>query len=145
MGKTKSKNQHVVPHDGAWAVKGEGNSRVTSVHSTQREAINTARDIARNQRSEILIHGRDGQIRERDSAGHDPFPPRDRGTSGSRSSNQSHLSALRGESGSRRQSGESRRILFPVTPSTTGEEAIKRAVSEVVYASQDSSRSESRG
>jgi hypothetical protein len=24
---------------------------------------------------ELLIHGRNGQIRERDSHGHDPFPP----------------------------------------------------------------------
>ncbi len=70
------KNQHVVPHDGAWAVRGAGNSRATSVHDTQAEAINVAREIARNQQSELLIHGRDGQIRERDSFGNDPFPPK---------------------------------------------------------------------
>ena len=33
------KNQHVVPHNDNWAVKGAGNSKATSVHSTQREAI----------------------------------------------------------------------------------------------------------
>lgn len=70
------KNQHVVPYDGAWAVRGAGNSRATSVHDTQAEAINAAREIARNQQSELLIHGRDGQIRERDSFGNDPFPPK---------------------------------------------------------------------
>ena len=69
--------QHVVPHPDGWAVRGEGNSRATSVHDTQREAINVAREIARNQGGELLIHGRDGQIRERDSAGNnDPYPPR---------------------------------------------------------------------
>jgi len=69
-------NQHVVPHDGKWAVRGEGNDRVTSIHSTQREAINAARETARNQRVELLIHGTDGKIRERDSYGHDPYPPK---------------------------------------------------------------------
>ncbi len=33
------KNQHVVPHNGEWAVRGEGNERVTSTHRTQQEAI----------------------------------------------------------------------------------------------------------
>lgn len=69
------KNQHVVTHPDGWAVKGEGNERATSVHSTQAEAIEAARAIARNQQSELLIHGRNGQIRERDSYGNDPFPP----------------------------------------------------------------------
>ncbi len=71
-----NKNQHVVPHDNGWAVRGAGNDRVTSTHNTQAEAIERARDIARNNQSEILIHGRNGQIRDRDSYGKDPFPPK---------------------------------------------------------------------
>lgn len=70
------KNQHVVPHEGGWAVRGKGNSRATSVHQTQAEAIADATQIATNQQSEVLIHGRDGQIRERNSHGHDPYPPK---------------------------------------------------------------------
>lgn len=70
------KNQHVVPHEGGWAVRGANNERVTSVHGTQAEAISRAREIAQNQQSEMLIHGRNGQIRERDSFGNDPFPPK---------------------------------------------------------------------
>lgn len=70
------KNQHVVPHEGGWAIKGAGNDRATAVHGTQAEAIQHAREIARSNKSEILIHGRDGQIRERDSYGNDPFPPK---------------------------------------------------------------------
>ena len=70
-------DQHVVPHDDAWAVRGEGNSRVTSVHDSQQEAIDVAREIARNQGGELIIHGRDGRIRRRDSSGgRDSFPPR---------------------------------------------------------------------
>lgn len=71
-----NKNQHVVPHADRWAVQGAGNNRATSVHNTQAEAINRAREIAKNNQSEILIHGRNGQIRERDSYGNDPFPPK---------------------------------------------------------------------
>lgn len=70
------KSQHVVPHGNEWAVRGAGNSRVTRITSTQREAINIARTISRNQGSELLIHGKDGRIRERDSHGRDPFPPK---------------------------------------------------------------------
>ena len=58
----KGKNQHVVPHGSEWAVRGAGNSRVTRITSTQSE--------------ELLIPGRDGRIRARDSHGNDPFPPK---------------------------------------------------------------------
>lgn len=71
-------NQHVVQRDDGWAVRGEGNERDTSHHPTQGDAIGAARDIAINQRSEVVIHGRDGKIRDKDSYGNDPYPPRDR-------------------------------------------------------------------
>lgn len=69
------KNQHVVPKGKQWGVKGAGNSKCTSVHKTQGEAIDAAREIAKNQQSEMLIHGRNGRIREKNSYGNDPFPP----------------------------------------------------------------------
>lgn len=72
-----SKRQHVVPHGGRWAVRGEGNERVTSVHDTQAEAIEAARRIATHQRGEVVIHGSDGRIRDSDSYGRDPCPPKD--------------------------------------------------------------------
>lgn len=71
-----SKNQHVVPHKDGWAVKGEGSQRASSVHNTQQSAIDTARSIAKDQGSELLIHGKNGQIRARDSHGKDPYPPK---------------------------------------------------------------------
>lgn len=70
------KNQHVVPHNGRWGIKGEGNTKVTSTFETQVEAIAKAREISRNQQSELFIHGADGRIRERDSHGNDPCLPR---------------------------------------------------------------------
>ena len=70
------KNQHVVPRGDAWAVKGAGNTRATSIHSTQREATAAGRAIAERQGSELVIHRPDGRIRDKDSHGHDPFPPK---------------------------------------------------------------------
>lgn len=70
------KNQHAVPRDDAWAVRGAGNSRDTSQHRTQAEAVRAAREIAINQKSEVLIHGTKGRIRARNSYGNDPYPPK---------------------------------------------------------------------
>jgi uncharacterized protein YdaT len=70
------KNQHVVPHGNQWAVKGEKNERATKIVDTQTEAIKIARDIAINQKSELVIHRPNGQIRDKDSHGNDKFPPR---------------------------------------------------------------------
>ncbi|MFV2045520.1 MAG: DUF2188 domain-containing protein [Anaerolineales bacterium] len=70
------KNQHVVQRDDGWAVRGEGNGKDTSHHPTQKEAMEAAREIAIRQKSELLIHGRDGKIRERNSYGGDPHPPK---------------------------------------------------------------------
>lgn len=73
---SKGKNQHVVPQNGDWAVKGEGNQKATKVVETQKEAIEIAKEIAKNQESELLIHGKNGQIRDRNSYGNDPYPPK---------------------------------------------------------------------
>jgi hypothetical protein len=71
------KNQHVTPRpDGHWQVKGAGNSKATAVTDTQREAIQIVIDIATNQCSEVVIHGQNGQIRQKSSYGNDPFPPK---------------------------------------------------------------------
>lgn len=70
------RNQHIVPHENGWAVRGAGSQRATSVHATQQQAIDAGRSISQNQGSELLIHGRNGQIRARDSHGNDPYPPK---------------------------------------------------------------------
>ena len=68
------KNQHVAPHPRGWAVKGARNQRASSIHQTQRKAISAARETAIRQKSEMLIHGQNGQIRARNTYGSDPFP-----------------------------------------------------------------------
>lgn len=71
------KNQHVTPHpSGGWQVKGAGNKRATIRTDTQAQAISLGRSIAKTQGSELVIHRPNGQIREKDSHGRDPFPPR---------------------------------------------------------------------
>ncbi len=72
------KNQHVVKRGDGWAIRGAGNSKDTSHHETQSQAINRAREIAQNQKSEVVIHRADGKIRDKDSYGNDPLPPRDK-------------------------------------------------------------------
>jgi len=72
------KNQHVVPHGNDWAVKGAGNEKATKLVATQAEAIKIAREIAINQKSEVVIHRPDGTIRDKDSYGNDPCPPIDK-------------------------------------------------------------------
>ncbi len=65
-------NQHVIKHLDGWQVKGSGNSRATGVFNTQKKAFERAREIAINQKAEVLIHGKDGKIREKKSYGNDP-------------------------------------------------------------------------
>jgi len=65
--KDSQKHQHVVPHEDGWAVRGEGNQRVTASYKYQDDAIDRARDIAMNYKSDVIIHGRDGRIRDRRS------------------------------------------------------------------------------
>ena len=75
MSKSK-KNFHVVRLGKSWSVKNSG--RVLSSHNTQKNAEKSAAIRAKRTRSEVVIHGRDGRIRSKDSYGNDPFPPRDK-------------------------------------------------------------------
>lgn len=69
---------HVVPQGNEWAVRREGADRATSLHETQGGAIQAGRGLAQNSASELVIHRPNGQIRDSDSYGHDPNPPKDR-------------------------------------------------------------------
>ena len=72
-----SKNYHVTPHPhGGWQVKGEKNQRATAIKNTQTQAIKIAREITKQQSSELIIHRPNGRIRSKDSHGHDPYPPK---------------------------------------------------------------------
>ncbi|MBK8553454.1 MAG: DUF2188 domain-containing protein [Ignavibacteria bacterium] len=73
----KKKNVHIVPAKG-WGVKKEGNKRNTFIALTKSQAIEIGRKIAKKEKSELIIHNRDGRISDKDSFGNDPFPARDK-------------------------------------------------------------------
>ncbi len=58
-------HQHVVPYKDAWAVRREGNKRITSKHRRQDTAINKAKRLARKYKADVIIHREDGTIRDR--------------------------------------------------------------------------------
>lgn len=75
---TRKRDIHVVPHpDGGWATRKEGADRAGSRHGTQTDALDRARDQARREGVEVVIHRPDGRIRDSDSYGNDPHPPKD--------------------------------------------------------------------
>lgn len=106
--KANSENLHVVPRIDGWAVRSEGSIRATSIHSSQREAIHAARKVAKKTAAQLVIHGRDGRIRERDSYASDPLPPK-----------------------------EPRKILYPSSTPNTNREAIRRAVNEAIQETRE--------
>jgi len=74
-----SKSHHVIPTiDGAWGVKKYGAGRASKVFPTQAAAVSWGRKQSIKDRSELVIHGRDGMIIEKDSYGRDPHSARDR-------------------------------------------------------------------
>ncbi len=58
-------HQHVVPYEEDWAVRREGNKRITSKHRKQSTAIKKAKAIARKHKADVIIHRANGTIRER--------------------------------------------------------------------------------
>lgn len=71
------KNIHVVSNpQGGWSTKQENAERSSGNFRTQREAIDRAIEIAKNNKQEVAIHGIDGKIRQKNSYGNDPYPPK---------------------------------------------------------------------
>jgi len=75
---SKKRDIHVVPHVQGWATKKEGSQRAGSVSDSQKAAIERAREQAKREHVEVVIHRKDGTIRDSDSYGNDPNPPKDK-------------------------------------------------------------------
>ena len=58
-------HQHVVTYKNSWAVRREGNKRITSKHKLQATAINKAKRLALKYKADVIIHREDGTIRDR--------------------------------------------------------------------------------
>ena len=61
---------HVVPQGDGWALEVAGDERES--FDTQDEAIRRGRRLAALEHGELVIHGKFGRIREKDSHWHDP-------------------------------------------------------------------------
>jgi hypothetical protein len=65
------------PHPGGgWQNKIEGNERASNISLTKAAAQAKGREMAIARKTEHKIQNQNGQIRERNSYGNDPFPPR---------------------------------------------------------------------
>ncbi len=70
------KQIHITPHEKGWQVTKPGNSKASKVCSTQKECIEYGTKEAKRTKAELFIHNKQGEIRERNSYGRDPFPPK---------------------------------------------------------------------
>lgn len=75
-GSKQGPNVWVVHRGGRFSIKEEGSREYLIPPVPQRLAVAIARQIARANRSELIVQGENGRIRVRDSHGADPFPPR---------------------------------------------------------------------
>jgi hypothetical protein len=73
----EQRDVHVVPSEGGWTVRREGATRAARKFDTQADAIKWARQSAAKEQTDLVVHGRDGRIRSKDSFGSDPTPPKD--------------------------------------------------------------------
>lgn len=68
---------HVVPNPKrGWDIKKGGSDRSSGHYDTKKQAVDKAREISRNQKTELKIHNKDGKISQSDSHGNDPYPPK---------------------------------------------------------------------
>lgn len=72
----KSDSHHVTHIDQGWSLVRDGAQRRTGIYKTKKEAIDHGRVVSRNQKTELVIHNRNGRIAQKDSHGNDPFPPK---------------------------------------------------------------------
>ena len=72
------KSTHVVPNKdkGGWDIKQSGGQRSSGHFDRKTDAVSRARQISKNQETELVVHNKDGKIGKKDSHGGDPFPPK---------------------------------------------------------------------
>ena len=74
------KEHHVVPNfsRGGWDVKRNGAQRASIHTETKADAVKVGRIMSQRAGSELVVHGRDGRVQQKDSHGNDPAPPKDK-------------------------------------------------------------------
>ena len=76
MSKSNNRPIHVIYSDKEWKVKRENSEKSIKNFNTQKEAVDFARKLSKKDNTELIIHKRDGRIQQKDSHGHDPYPPK---------------------------------------------------------------------
>ena len=67
-----AKQIFVSPKGEDWKVKVVGNDKASAICDTKAEAVQKAREIAQNQKLELIVQNLDGTIGWRNSHGNDP-------------------------------------------------------------------------
>jgi hypothetical protein len=66
----KKSSQHVVPSkDGVWKVKKSGADKATKSFTNKQAATTFAKGVAKNQKTELYVHRKNGTIQEKRSYG----------------------------------------------------------------------------
>ncbi|NDY73113.1 DUF2188 domain-containing protein [Desulfobacter hydrogenophilus] len=72
------KTHHVVPNsESGWDVKKGGGQKSIKHFDKKQDAVDYGRGVSKNQKSEFIIHKKNGAIQNADSHGGDPCPPKD--------------------------------------------------------------------
>jgi len=72
-----SNTRHVVPNpEGGWDSKKGGAERASKHFETKQDAVDYSRELSKKQKTELVIHKKDGKIQRKDSHGNDNFPPK---------------------------------------------------------------------
>ncbi len=72
-----SEYAHVVPNGNhGWKVIKNAANRASGSYKTKKEAVDAGRKMSQNQKTELVIHGKDGKIQNKDSHGNDQYPPK---------------------------------------------------------------------
>jgi uncharacterized protein YdaT len=75
-----NKSTHVVPNKekSGWDIKQSDGQKSSGYFDMKKDAVDRAREISKNQKTELTIHNKDGKIAKKDSHGNDPHPPKDK-------------------------------------------------------------------
>lgn len=72
-----NESHHVVPDpNGGWKVKKSNSEKSSKNFDNKKDAESYARTVSKNQKTELVIHGKDGKIQRKDSHGNDSNPPK---------------------------------------------------------------------
>ncbi len=61
---TTNSHQHLLPHEDGWALKRTGAARPSFTFENKQDALVKAIEVARNQKTILVVHGRDGRVQE---------------------------------------------------------------------------------